>query len=435
MDAREWRLLLAPDEDDPVLLSREKARELLERLERLERLEAEVDRLRKVEVEFREYKKRHPETVGVKFGKPYAIRTPTEPRTSGGHPGARVGHPARLRPRPSRIDRRTILPLTECPRCHGHDLSDLQSTRTRVVEDLPAPCAEVTEYALERRYCRGCHRRVESPVPGILPHAQLGLRLMHTVVQLNLQHRVAVEQIPPLLARLYGIAISEGEVHGILEQMARAYGPTYERFRSEMREAPAKYLDETPWRVNGGSGYLWVGATPSEVVYHLGPSRGHTEALALLGPSPKGVLVHDRFGAYETVGAKTGLRHQACWFHRIGDAEELVEFLEAEEEGKQIHGVLQTVYHAAKQVAGRGTEEHVRQLTEALVGGLSNRRGSSSRGQRFVEGILEIRERLFGFVTDARVEGTNNRAERALRPLVVARGRSAEGVGAGGEPK
>ncbi len=129
--------------------------------------------------------------------------------------------------------------------------------------------------------------------------------------------------------------------------------------------------------------------------------------------------MHDRFAAYETVGRKTGLRHQACWFHLIGDAKELTDFDGAE--GVEIHGVLQAVYHAAKRVAGRGTEEHVRQLTEALVGGLSNRQGSSSHGHRFVEGILAIRERLFGFVTDATVEGTNNRAERALRPLVVAR--------------
>ncbi len=417
MREREWVAWLIPSEDpDSVTRSREQRRELLRRLERLDEVEEE---LRRTKEEFARYKKRHPETVGVKLGRPYALRTAVEPRKVGGAPGARVGHPARLRPRPDHIDRQVTLFLTQCPNCHGHELSRVQSSRTRVVEDLPAARTEVTEYTLERRYCRGCHRLVEPPVPGALPHAQLGLRLMHAVVQLKLQHRVTVEQIPPLLAGLYGIEVSEGEVHGILEQMARAYGPTYERFRAEMREAPAKYLDETPWWVSGQSAYLWVGAPPTEVVYHIGPTRSHVEALELLGPSPSGVLVHDRFSAYETVGSKTGLRHQACWFHLIGDAKELVDFLEAE--GEQIHGVLQTVYRAAKRLSGRGTEEHVRQLTEALVGGLSNRQGVSSHGQRFVESILKIQERLFGFVTDVTVEGTNNRAERALRPIAVAR--------------
>ncbi|MGI0068290.1 MAG: IS66 family transposase, partial [Thermoplasmata archaeon] len=417
MESQAPRLWLLPEGDpDSITLTREQRKALWRRFEELEKVEEELKRTKE---EFERYKKRHPETVGVKLGKPYALRTPTEPREVGGPPGARPGHPARLRPRPTHIDRHVALPLTECPSCHGRDLSGVQSTRTRVVEDLPAARTEVTEYTLERRYCRACHRLLESEVLGVLPHAQLGLRLMHAVVQLKIQHRVTVEQIPPLLASLYRIELSEGEVHGILEQMARAYGPTYERFREAMREAPAKYLDETPWYVDGGSGYLWVGATPTEAVYHIGPTRSHREALELLGPTPKGVLVHDRFSAYETVGSKTGLNHQACWFHLIGDAKELVEFLGAE--GTEIHGVLQTVYHAAKRVVGRGTEEEVTQLTEALVGGLSKRQGSSSHGYRFVEGILAIRERLFRFVTDARVEGTNNRAERALRPLVVAR--------------
>ena len=148
-----------------------------------------------------------------------------------------------------------------------------------------------------------------------------------------------------------------------------------------------------------------------------GPHRG----VGVAGPESEGGAGARSVRGLRDGGSEDGTAASSVLVPPDRGREELVEFLEAEEEGKQIHGVLQTVYHAAKQVAGRGTEEHVRQLTEALVGGLSNRRGSSSRGQRFVEGILEIRERLFGFVTDARVEGTNNRAERALRPLVVAR--------------
>ncbi len=103
----------------------------------------------------------------------------------------------------------------------------------------------------------------------------------------------------------------------------------------------------------------------------------------------------------------------------MGDSKELEEFLG--EEVTQIHGVLTTVYRAARGVAGRGTETHVRQLWEALEGGLSNWQGSSVHGHRFVQGILALRERLFEFVRNATVEGTNHRAERALRPAVVAR--------------
>ena len=116
MEIRDWRLLLLPEEGDPVVLSREKARELLERLERLEKVEKE-----KAELEERwvAYKKRYPETVGVKSGKPYALKTPTEPRPLGGKPGGSPRPPPSTSARPDAIDRRIHLPLTHCPGCGG----------------------------------------------------------------------------------------------------------------------------------------------------------------------------------------------------------------------------------------------------------------------------------------------------------------------------
>lgn len=414
MDRTAVAVLLAPEEDsESVTLTREQRRQLWQRYQELE---AENERLKR---ELAEYKKRHPETVGVKFGKAYVLKTPAEPRPSGGAPGARPGHPPHLRPRPDHIDRRVPLSLERCPECQGGRLSRVQETRTRVVEDLPAPRTEVTEYTIERRYCRDCRKLVEAEVPGVLPGAQLGLRAMHAIVQMRVQHRLTVEQIPPLLESLYGLKVSEGEVHAILAQMAEAYTPVYEGFRDAMREAPAKYLDETPWYVSGVGGYLWVAATPQELIYRFAPSRGHEEAMALLGPRPKGTMVRDRYVAYDTVARKTNLAQQLCWFHLLGDSKELAEFLG--EEGRQIHEVLKTVYQAAKRVAGQGTEREVEQLWEALEGGLRNRHGASSRGERFVEDLLAQRAWLFEFVVNPEVEGTNNRAERALRPMVVAR--------------
>ena len=132
MVAPELLVLLAPDEDpESVVLSRAERKELLRRFEQVE------EELRRTREEFERYKKRHPETVGVKFGKAYALKTPTEPRPSGGKPGARPGHLPRLRPRPDHIDRRIHLPLTSCPECGNGRLSRVQETRTRGAAEKP----------------------------------------------------------------------------------------------------------------------------------------------------------------------------------------------------------------------------------------------------------------------------------------------------------
>ena len=413
MDLGNPQILLTPEgEEETIVVSKRKLEQLLREKEELEK---------KVK-EFEEYKKRHPETVGVKHGKAYVLRTPAEPRVpSGKKPGAQQGHPPHVRPRPDHIDRRVPLPLTECPACHGHELSAVQETRERVVEDLPLPRTETTAYTVERRYCRSCRKLVEAQVPGVLPGAQLGLRVMHVVVQLRVESRLPIEQIPPVLETLYGLKVSEGEVHSVLAQMAEAYTPVFEGFREEMRAAPAKCMDESPWYVDGEQVYLWVAATDRAVIYRVAPTRSHEEALELLGPNPRGVLTHDRFSAYETVARKTNLAQQLCWFHLLGDSKELEAFLG--EEGKSIHAVMKRVWERAKTVAGQGTIEDVQQLWEALEGGLRNRvgAGTSSKGEHFVDEVLSQRAWLFEFVLNPEVEGTNNRAERALRPMVVAR--------------
>lgn len=424
---------LADDGDRALILGREERREILRRLERLEKLEGELKQTQadlrrlareKAELEerFARYRQRHPETVGVKLGKPYFLRRgPAEPPPvpEHGHPGARAGHAAHLRPPPERIDRRVRLPLTACPRCGGHRLSGVQELRHRLVEEIPLPSTEVTDYTLERRYCRDCRRLVEPTVPGVLPRARLGLRLMHLVAQLKVFHRLPTEQIPPVLQSVYGVHVSEGEVMGILTRLASVYRPTFERFQGAMRDAPAKYLDETGHSVNGDGAYLWVAATPTEAIYRVTPTRGHLGALDLLGATPTGTVVHDRFVAYSQAARKTGLPQQLCWFHLLGDAKELAEFHGAE--GEQILRTLRRVYRQAKRWNGRGTEAAVRTLERRLERGLAERPGTSIRCHRFVRHLLSAKAWLFRFVLDGRVEGTNNRAERALRPSVVAR--------------
>ncbi len=86
MVAPELLGLLALDGDpESVVLSRAERKELLRRFEQVE------EELRRTREEFEQYKKCHPETVGVKFGKAYARKTPTEPRPSGASPGRDPG--------------------------------------------------------------------------------------------------------------------------------------------------------------------------------------------------------------------------------------------------------------------------------------------------------------------------------------------------------
>ena len=123
------------DEDEILRRENEKLRKEIDRLRKeIEKLQNER---KKIEKEFEEYKFRHPETTGVKHGKPYHIKPPslTKPK---GKPGARPGHKGHYRKKPKHIDRTIEVPVEFCPHCGSKDLSkNIQETRTRTIEEIP----------------------------------------------------------------------------------------------------------------------------------------------------------------------------------------------------------------------------------------------------------------------------------------------------------
>jgi hypothetical protein len=336
-------------------------RELQRENERLEkeneRVKKELDQTKK---EFEDYKLRHPETMGVKHGKPYFLKPSTKP-TPSKKPGARKCHKAHFRLKPKWIDEVIHLPVLRCPICGGTELSEeVQERRERIVEDIVIPKPLVTKIILDRRYCRHCKKLVESPVSIALPGARLGIRIMLVVVWLKIKLRLTEEAIPELLEKLFGIKISEGEVINILTQVAGAFGPCHEQLIQEIRDAPARHIDETSWRIDGKNVWLWAFVTKGEALYKIASSRSHEVPLEVLGKRHNGVDIHDRFSAYKALARKTGNPQQDCWAHLANDAKELAQFYG--EEGEHIHQTIKKTYGCAKAFDHKGTDADVEKL-------------------------------------------------------------------------
>jgi hypothetical protein len=81
---------------------------------------------------------------------------------------------------------------------------------------------------------------------------------------------------------------------------------------------------------------------------------------------------------------------------------------------------LKEIFHAAKEFEHSGTQDDVENLCEKL-GLVLDRDFSKLKCGKFAKTIFKERDKLFQFVTKPDVDGTNNRAERAIRPNVVYR--------------
>ncbi len=104
--------------------------------------------------------------------------------------------------------------------------------------------------------------------------------------------------------------------------------------------------------------------------------------------------------------------------HILKNAEELASF--SKKEGEHILHVLQDVYHKAKAFDHQGTDEDIKSLFAWMKKTLDHPY-KSHKCNRFVCNLLAEKDNLFEFVKNPFVDGTNNAAERALRPAVIAR--------------
>lgn len=309
-----------------------------------------------------------------------------------------------------------------CPDCN-RKLSGGWVHRTREVIDIPSVPVEITHHQIIARRCGVCGRRVVPKVdfsrvaPG---KSRIGLRLMSLVAELHIVCRIPIRTIRALLKALYGLDISQGELTELLHRVAARGQGAYEELGQQVRGSPVVNADETGWREDGVNGYVWSFSTPEVRYFVWRRSRGQDVAVEALGEDFGGVLVSDFYSGYNRIMS----RHQRCWVHLLRDLDKLEE-LHPEDDGvSKWVGYIKGLYAEARAFRSDDAEERLRYRYAC-------ERALSDAARPFVktglpehtlaERIERFLPELFVFVEDPRVPPDNNAAERAVRPVVIAR--------------
>ena len=334
--------------------------------------------------------------------------------------------------------------LTHCPDCGGR-LGGVHVGRRRQVVDVPPPVAVVvTEHAVEKGWCSACHKWHEAPLDlrgAVVGQGRLGVRVAALVAHLRTALRLPIRSIQRYCAELHGLRISVGEIVGLLQQVAAHGGSAVTAIRDQARQRPVVHADETGWREAGHNGYAWLLATPEGERYvERHQSRAGAVANALLGEDFTGVLVTDFYAGYnDTPGGK----HQRCWVHLLRDLHALGEAHPAHDATQVWVARVKAVF-ARMQAATAGVPAApipvpattlVPPLTpDDLTLPLAERLQQELRalGAQFVQQpehpcralawrLWHFQHELLTCVRDPQVPPDNNAAERAIRPLVIAR--------------
>ena len=385
--------------------------------DKIRKLEEEIERLKKIEKEFEEFKAKHTITVS-NLQKALKIKASSKKNTL--PLGAPKGHKGYARRIPERIDYIRELIPKKCPHCNTKLMGKTQEIRTRHVTDIKLVSrAKTTRYNIHRKYCPTCKKLVELEVREALPHARFGLNLMLLVMYLKLGLRLPCNKICAYFEDVFNLKISEGEIIGILRQLAVAFGDYYAHLEDIVKIARIKHSDTTSWRINGKNHVAWVFIACGVVLYKIRKSNCHKVGLVFLKKQKGNILVVDRHSAFRLLAKKAGFLLQLCWSHILEDSKQLAEGFGAE--GMYMHRKLKKIYALAKGLNHKGTLEMVEQL-KAEVFQLTLRHYKHSTIRKFVNN-LSYRDGtdLFRFVTDPEIDSTNNISERELRALVIIR--------------
>jgi transposase len=369
---------------------------------------------------------------------------PPERRKGGGRKrGGQQGHPGagpELLPL-ERCDEVVDHHPQACRRCgtllHGDDPEPL---RHQVIETPPITPV-VIEHRLHRLVCPCCSTSTCAPLPADVEPSRYGPRLSALVGLLGSAFPLSFGKTQALLDQLLGVEISRGAIAIIRERLSAALEhPAWEALEVARRQ-PVAYVDETgapTGNADGGNpdgkrGWQWVMVTPVVTVFLQGLSRSAAAAMELLGSAFGGIVVSDRFSAYNHLPVE---QRQLCWAHLIRDLTAMAERQGASGEiGLELLALQQRLFEQWHHwrdgtIEWPQLQQHCRPIRRAFeqalqrVVDLGCQRGERTpwaQTVRTCRQLLQRKEALWTFLENQGVEPTNNAAERALRQSVIQR--------------
>lgn len=331
--------------------------------------------------------------------------------------GAKVGHKGHGRAsiREEDADKVETIGLgNTCPDC-GADLED-KGSKTRTVMDCQPVKMEKVVYRLQRKRCPKCKKVMTARPPGVLAKCLYGNQLLAYVAVQHYIYGNTLGQIEKQTGIGYSSLVEAmHQLAGRLKNVPEALMPAY-------RESAVKHADETGWRTDGRGGYSWLFCTDDISIFRFRQSRSARIPSEVFGERPvPGILVVDRYNGYNKMPCLIQYRYA----HLLRDVKDLEKDFPENAEIKSFVEVLAA--QLANAIGLRSLEitddQFKRQAAKikAAIIKITNSQARHPAIQKIQDIFREKPERLYHWADDRNVPADNNRAERELRPLVIAR--------------
>ncbi len=329
--------------------------------------------------------------------------------------------------------------------CCNHSLHKIGEDRSEKLEFTPA-VLKVLEYVRPKYACRQCeqtkdnNRIIQKPTPqSIIPKSFATESLLANIILGKYQYAMPLYRQESLFTQS-GIELSRTTMARWIIQVSEKFAPLYAALKEHLLQQVVVQADETPLNVlkEEKQCYMWLycsGADSPEaalpnvkniVLYDYQNSRARTYPAAFLGDYG-GYLQTDGYAAYD----KLPVSNVGCLAHarrKFMDAKKLQGKGKSGKADKAL-AKIQKLYGIESRLKGAPAEErkaerqvYSKPILDELYQWMTTQKviGSSPLGKA-IKYTLGQWPKLIRYIDDGHLSIDNNRAERAIKPLVIGR--------------
>ncbi len=336
-------------------------------------------------------------------------------KQSSGKLGSPKGHPKYFReePAPTQVAKYTE---DKCPHC-ATKLGLPTETKRIVEEEIPDPQPiEVTEHLVNSYICPRCNKKIVAE--NSAPRGFFGKNVHTHIALLKFEDRLPLRKVENSLVRNHGLRITNSGIYGITKQVAQKLEKPYYEIIKRVRSCEILHADETSYRLNGETWWLWTFCCDDVILFVVRKSRGEKVIEEILGRGYNGIIVSDGWIVY----SKFAKILQRCWAHLLRECDELEDKnKDFSDLNKKIHKLFNEIYRIRNSPPPEDERLKLQDKMKDRLRLIGEKMTFDLRFKKLGTKILNGIENWFTCVFYTNVEPTNNYAEQSLRELIVHR--------------
>lgn len=316
-----------------------------------------------------------------------------------------------------------------CPCCGGtlQDTNDDPGKHQQV--ELAEQPVTVSEHHQIAQICVDCGETHRCPLPEDIRRAGLvGPRMTALIGWLKGVCHMSIGKIKKYCRDVIGVQLSRGLIQKLVGKASESLSDPYDELLAALADQSHLNVDETGHKDNGSKLWTWCFRAYLFTVFKISPSRGSKVLIETLGEEFDGVIGCDYFSAYRKfMKLDQNVKLQFCIAHLIRD----IKFLCGHpDEANQTYGktlrehfrkLFKTIARRAEFASEANFQRSLGRIREDIVWDATVEQPETQHAANMAERFYSHFEEYFRFISDPKIEPTNNCAEQAIRFVAIHR--------------